>query len=240
MLYTWTFFGTTGLGYCAWIFHINVKSCIMKLAAYHYHSNNECPNIIDGDDGSNATFLIIFQLLMPSIAYRWKKTKPLNTWWLHQMETFSALLAICAGNSPASGEFPTQSPVTHSFDVFFDLCLNKWFRKQSWGWWFETLSRPLWRHCHEKENITRSCSEWSVGFPFWTASIMHDFARQRGPYCLPRRVISHHFNNRSTSRTGDQLLMSCKFWIWNNWISGDQAKDIEHSQIRNLGSIQCI
>ena len=40
------------------------------------------------------------------------------------METFSALLAICAGNSPVTGEFPAQSPVTRSFDVFFDLRLN--------------------------------------------------------------------------------------------------------------------
>ena len=68
------------------------------------------------------------------------------TWWRHQMETFSALLTICAGNSPASGEFPPQRPVTRSFDVFFDLCLNKRLRKLSWGWWFETLTRPLWRH----------------------------------------------------------------------------------------------
>ena len=37
------------------------------------------------------------------------------------METFSALLAICAGNSPVSGEFPAQRPVTQSFDVFFDV-----------------------------------------------------------------------------------------------------------------------
>ena len=37
------------------------------------------------------------------------------------METFSALLAICAGNSPVSGEFPAQKPVTRSFDVFFDV-----------------------------------------------------------------------------------------------------------------------
>ena len=37
------------------------------------------------------------------------------------METFSALLAICAGNSPVPGEFPTQRPVTRSFDVYFDL-----------------------------------------------------------------------------------------------------------------------
>ena len=61
------------------------------------------------------------------------------------METFSALLAICVGNSPVPGEFPTQRPVTRSFDLFFDLRLNKRLSKQSWGWWFETLLRPLWR-----------------------------------------------------------------------------------------------
>ena len=73
--------------------------------------------------------------------------------WRHQMETFSALLAICAGNSPVPGEIPAQKPVTWSFDVFFDLRLNKRLSKQSWGWWFETLSRQLWRHCNDKVEI---------------------------------------------------------------------------------------
>ena len=62
-----------------------------------------------------------------------------HSWWRHQMEIFSALLAICAGNSPAPGEFPAQRPVTRVFNVFFDL-------PQPWGWGFEMLSRPLWRH----------------------------------------------------------------------------------------------
>ena len=70
------------------------------------------------------------------------------SWWRHQMETFSALLAFCAGNSPVPGEFPTQRPVTWSFDVSFDLRSNKRLSKQSWGWWFETPSRSLWRHCN--------------------------------------------------------------------------------------------
>ena len=62
------------------------------------------------------------------------------------METFSALLAICTGNSPVPGEFPAQRPVTRSFDVYFDLRPNKGLSKQSRGWWFETLSCSLWRH----------------------------------------------------------------------------------------------
>ena len=67
-------------------------------------------------------------------------------WWRHQMETFSALLAICAENSPVPGEFPAQRPVTRSFDVLFDLRPNKRLGKQSWGWWSETPSSSLGRH----------------------------------------------------------------------------------------------
>ena len=46
------------------------------------------------------------------------------------METFSALLALCVGNSPVTVEFPAQRPVTRSFDVFIDLRLNKPLSKQ--------------------------------------------------------------------------------------------------------------
>ena len=75
------------------------------------------------------------------------------SWWRHQMETFSALLGLCVGNSPVTGEFSSQRPVTRSFDVFFYLCLNTQLSKQSWGWWFETPSRPLWRHCNALHGI---------------------------------------------------------------------------------------
>ena len=54
------------------------------------------------------------------------------TWWRHQMETFSALLAICAGNLPVTDEFPAQRPVARSFVAVFDLRLNKRLSKQSW------------------------------------------------------------------------------------------------------------
>ena len=70
------------------------------------------------------------------------------SWWRHQMETFSALLAFCAENSLVTGEFPIQRPVTRSFDVFLDLRPNTRMSKQWWGWWFETPSQPLWRHCN--------------------------------------------------------------------------------------------
>ena len=80
----------------------------------------------------------------------------MGTWWRHQMETFSALLALCAGNSPVSGEFPWQRPVTRNFDDFFNLRLNKRLSKQSRRWWFETPSCSLWRHC----NVTFRITQW--------------------------------------------------------------------------------
>ena len=43
--------------------------------------------------------------------------------------------------------FPRYWPFVRGFGVFFYLRLNKRLSKQSRGWWFETLSRPLWRHC---------------------------------------------------------------------------------------------
>ena len=67
-------------------------------------------------------------------------------WWRHQMETCSALLGLCVGNSQVTSESPSQRPVTRSFDVFFDLRPNKQLNKQSRGWWFETPPRSLWRH----------------------------------------------------------------------------------------------
>ena len=101
---------------------------------------------------SSLTSFIWFVFLFPwayAILKLLSMTKSLTfdlSWWRHQMKTFSALLAICAGNSPVPGEFPTQRPVTRSFDVYFDLRPNKRLSKQSWGWWFETLSCSLWRH----------------------------------------------------------------------------------------------
>ena len=84
------------------------------------------------------------------------------TWWRHQMETFSALLAFCAGNSPVSGEFPSQRPVARSFDVFFDLRLIKRLSKYSRGWGSETLSRPLWRHCNVVVLLWSIICFWSI------------------------------------------------------------------------------
>ena len=71
-----------------------------------------------------------------------------TTWWRHQMETFSALLALCAGNSPMTGEFPTQRSSNAELWCFFGIGEGKQVNEPSICWWFETLLRPLWRHCN--------------------------------------------------------------------------------------------
>ena len=75
--------------------------------------------------------------------------KDMITWWRRQVEIFSALLAFCAGNSPVPGEFPSQRPVTRSFDIFVHLCLDQHLNKPWRRRWFETPSRSFWRHCNE-------------------------------------------------------------------------------------------
>ena len=75
------------------------------------------------------------------------------SWWRHQMETFSALLA------PVTGEFPSQRPVTWSFDVFFDLCLNKWVSKQNNG-----DTGDLRHHCTHSDVTVMACHD----YPLWS------------------------------------------------------------------------
>ena len=99
--------------------------------------------------------------LMPCWLLSWFQCKFVSiSWWRHQMETFSALLVLCAKYSPVTGEFYSQRPVTWSFDIFFDLRPNKRLSKQSWGWWFETPSRSLLGHCNDYAWLTHDF--WAI------------------------------------------------------------------------------
>ena len=94
--------------------------------------------------------------------------RQVTSWWRHQMEPFSTLLVLCSGNSPVTGEFPPQRPVTWSFDAFFDLHLSKQLSTQSIHWWFKTPSCSLWRHCNVLIPIVHSpypqC-RWAQTYP---------------------------------------------------------------------------
>ena len=146
-----------------------------------------------------------------------------EAWWRHQMETFSALLAICAGNSPVPGEFLAQRPVTRSFDVFFDLRVNKRLSKQSWGWWFETPWSSLWRHC----NATIAFPSLQLYFPSHTTPangaplIPSVWICHHTAYCLVFACLMPRSNNAYTFRENRefvfiiivQFMMSANFRI---------------------------
>ena len=69
------------------------------------------------------------------------------------METFSAVLAPCEGNPPVTGGFASERPMAQSFDLFFDLRLNKRLSKQSKILWFDTPSRSLWHICYDPKVV---------------------------------------------------------------------------------------
>ena len=141
-----------------------------------------------------------------------------ESWWRHQVETFSLLLAICVGNSPATGEFPAQRSVTRSFEVFFDLRLNKHLSKQSGGWWFETPSRPLWRHCIEDTNHVirfiwhlsdlshRGVSIWWLMMAYLVKGDLRTSSSGTGPLFTKRTDSRHTARFREASKPRNWML----------------------------------
>ena len=93
------------------------------------------------------------------------------------------------------GEFtgPRWIPPTkaRSFDVFFDMRLNERLSKQSWGWWFEMLSRPLWRRRNEFMDwvLFWVVAVWDRGRMVWChSSAVADTKRIK--VCLRKQVQS--------------------------------------------------
>ena len=117
---------------------------------------------------------------------------------------------VRAENSPVTGEFPTQRPVTRSFDAFCDLRLNKRLSKQSWGWWFETPSCPLWRHCNAAGIPTYSKGWWHTissdkshnnlafvqGIHQWPVNSPHKWSVRRKMFPFDVVIMHKHFLNR--------------------------------------------
>ena len=83
----------------------------------------------------------------------------------------------------------TIRSVTRRFYVFFDLRLNKWLSKQSWGWWFETPSRPLWRHCNAFGRRGRKIKTRTKWINFLNERLTRFAICFEHTYCLPHLNI---------------------------------------------------
>ena len=113
---------------------------------------------------------------------------------------------------PLCGECTTQRPVTRSFDVFFDLRLNKRLRKQPWGWWFEMLSWSLWRHCNDLiHHYYYNCifHNWSERF---LKSVMCEAFTQNSTLCAMAcwtTLVSQISFTRRTKRNCTNVCLLC-------------------------------
>ena len=140
------------------------------------------------------------------------------SWWCHPIETFSTSLAICAGNSPVTGEFPAQRPVTRSYDVFFDLRLNKRLSKQSWSWWFEMPSCSLWRHCNVQSVSDIYRWTWIV-FRNLNVELSHGFFVIRGYVFFKLRFaeLLFHLKLLILSSVPYVWKVSQQSWLMEKW-----------------------
>ena len=148
--------------------------------------------LLPGEDRQNSLTARQWHMLLP----KGNTTQP---WWRHQMETFSTILDFMRGihrspvNSPHKGQWSEAL-------MFSLICsLNKRLSKQSWCWWFETLSRSLWHHCNDNNLIVAtsfrrhndvviaSCVRWVVTIAYYAYGISNNlgsrFACCCGPCC---------------------------------------------------------
>ena len=95
--------------------------------------------------------------------------------WKH----FPRYWPFVRGIHRSPGNSHHKGPVTRSFDVFFDLRLNKRLSKHTCGWWFETPSRSLRRHCDAVSVITShvyvrggpNLKVWELSYD-WTSIVL--------------------------------------------------------------------
>ena len=128
------------------------------------------------------------------------------------METFCALLALCEGNSPVTSEFSSQRPMKRSFDVFFDLRLNKWLRKQS-----------RWR-C----DLRRHRAHYNV-------TVMNTRNRQPGAFLRWQDNMRCLFEFKVQSKPKDHLGYEVSQWkatlqcnVVSHWLSPHPVPGIQH------------
>ena len=138
------------------------------------------------------------------------------SWWRHRMETFSALLGLCVGNSLVTGEFPSQRPVMWNFRVFFALRPNKRLSKQSRRRRFEMPLRSLQRYRNVLTEWGQSKWRNITAPPWWT--LCHEVSRDFACHFEWHPLISHFrfkiFNYTRPDRHFKAYASTARTWVW--------------------------
>ena len=145
------------------------------------------------------------------------------------------------------GEFPAQRPVTQIFDVFFELCLNKRLSEQSWGWWFETPSRSLWRHfnayiCYISMRFGKSkMSSHAVSDLIqstWTLQLLPAIKSKRGWQCCQKSTKMYGISWRQWQNKYQDLFNI--LWGNLNALNTISASHVFKTNIRTCYGVQKI
>ena len=110
------------------------------------------------------------------------------------------------GEVTGPGEFPAQRPVTQSFDVFFDLRLNKRLSKQSWGWWFEAASHPLLRQCN-------ACTIFQQQQIFLKCNVDEQNTHRTQGMIIATTLLRQN----EVANNNDVIITSCAHWVCFPW-----------------------
>ena len=150
----------------------------------------------------------------------WRITSNAMSGWYCMMASSNgnmASLAFCEGNSPVTGECPSQRPVTRTFDIFFDLRLNKPLSKQSIRRWFETQSRSLWRQCNENRMSLSMNQHFSLSDELTIQEARRTWNEPEWwwmywPHTYPSQQLSVHCSHMSRAK------WSLSYWRTVIWI----------------------
>ena len=126
-----------------------------------------------------------------------------STCWLKEMSKFVMMdvmidvikwkkirvTGLMCGNSPVTGEFPSQRPVTRNFNIFFDLRPNKRLSKRSGRRWFETPSCWLWCRCNAISYLSHSPSLKSQMYELYCGSFVWAMNMYRGHLLKPSNFL---------------------------------------------------
>ena len=120
------------LGVSKWCLAIYEVYCIWELLYFSV----VCPTVVSILNHSSSSLVFHIHLLELSFCMYSLIFNTVVSCWRDRMKTFSVLLVLCEGNSPVTGEFPSQRPATRSSDLFFDLRLNNgWVNSREAGDW---------------------------------------------------------------------------------------------------------
>ena len=150
--------------------------------------------------------------------------RPVCAWWRHQMETFSALLALYPVEFTGYRWITRTKANDAEFWRFFDLQLTKRLSKKSRCWWFETPLHPLWRHCNGRLYVPLSwpgpsSTEWFVVvvWPWYFATVWFLLPSGIRQFCIKYGKILKKMSVLASTCCGLKLI-SISTSIYNEWL----------------------